>query len=111
LRKLLGAGDHLGKKNYTCTPFPDRERSTASGTPTDRQLSAKATTSPGQDPLSKRKPNGPGHGATASGGQRIQLQHQLRRVELRRLRAPAKSVFACEAQHALVVLQYLRDQD
>jgi hypothetical protein len=41
------------KKNQTCAPFPDRERSTTSGRSSRRQVAAKARTSSVHVALSK----------------------------------------------------------
>src|SRR2546427_8232418 len=53
MRRAVAAGTGAAKKNQTCAPFPDRERSTAAGNPTVREVSTNAATSSAQDSSSK----------------------------------------------------------
>jgi hypothetical protein len=45
MRRATDAETGSAKKNQACAPFPDRDRSTAIGTPDERHVSANAATS------------------------------------------------------------------
>ena len=51
--RAVAAGTGSEKKNHTCAPFPDRERSTSTGRSRRRAVSANARTSSFHEPLSK----------------------------------------------------------
>jgi len=51
--RAAAAGTRSAKKNHACAPFPDRDRSTATGNPAARDVSAKAETSHCQPAPSK----------------------------------------------------------